>query len=106
MVFQNFLNFRSQLLLLSADFGAEGEQWTTQHTATLLLHFSLFAIGKLAIVTNSVQRWNSRRKQRIHFCTFILKLSLQGDHREVCLRVEEMVKTALLDSCLLANLVY
>src|SRR5439155_17849878 len=101
-----FLDFLLQPIFLCADFGAEREERTTEHTAEFSFAFDLKLVAVIAISPKSFQGWKRGRKQRIEFMPSFLPLPVDRCRCQVGFRVKEIIKATLFDPRLLADLVY
>src|SRR5437867_4574182 len=83
---ENFLDFLLQPIFLCADFRAEGEERTAEHTAEFRFVFNLKSIAVIAVSLKSFQGGNGGGKERIELRPPLLPLPVDGGRCEVGFR--------------------
>src|ERR1700737_67367 len=100
---QNPLHCISKHVVLRAYLTPYREQRTPQHSATLLLSLYQTIVHVLYITLEPLERWNRRRKNRVHDLLALLPLLFQRHGREFRFRLEEIIKASLFCAGTLAN---
>ncbi len=101
-----FLAFLPDLLILRTELGPQRINRASAHASRLIKPFFLILIELIAILFQTLHGWHLRGENLIELWpSELFPIGFQGGHGKIGFRMEEVVETAFLDPCALADVI-